>query len=250
MASSPFSPAPARVTVSRERVTDQVATHLTERIAHGSYAPGELLPSESELAAQFSVGKSAIREAVKIVAARGMLQVQQGYGTLVLPRDRWNLHDPEVIRALRTEITLAQLVEARRILEPEIAAMAAVRATSEDLERIRPLAARIESPTGSYESSHALQSLVFHEALAEATGNPVMGIVFSALRALVQSKVIVDPGETTDEEPPYPYIDVDHTAIFAAIEARDPERARELSRQHLQRLGPYWRWVSRESGWD
>ncbi len=236
--------------VSRERVSDVVAAKLTELVAGGTLVPGEVLPNETELAARFGVGKSAIREAVKIVVTRGLLTVQQGFGTVVNPRDRWNLHDPGVLGAMRTQLTLAQLVEVRRMIEPEAAALAAERATPADLARLRELA---EPPDESgLVPQDAVKGLAFHEAVAEAAHNPAVSVLVSTLRVLAQSKVMQadpEPAPGSAPERPEPRMPVDHRAILAAIEARDPDLARRCAQQHLDGLGPYWGWVSREPAW-
>lgn len=237
--------------VARERISDVVAAKLTELVANGTLVPGEVLPSEAELAAQFAVGKSAIREAAKIVSTRGMLTVQQGFGTVVNPRDRWNLHDPGVLSAMRTQLTLRQLVEVRRMIEPEAAALAALRATDADIARLRELS---DPPDESGLVPHdAVKGLVFHEAVAEAAHNPAVSILFSTLRVLAQTKVVQDedPPEPAgaDPERPRPRMSVDHRAILAAIEAHDADLARRCAQEHLDGLGPYWGWVSGEPAW-
>lgn len=238
--------------VSRERVSDVVAAKLTELIANGTLVPGEVLPNEAELAAQFGVGKSAIREAVKIVSTRGMVTVQQGFGTVVKAREQWNLHDPGVLGAMRTQLTLAQLVEVRRMLEPEAAALAAVRATAADIARMRELA---EPPDESgYVAHDAVRGLAFHEAVADAAHNPAVSILFSTLRVLAQTKVVHADDQPADasadsQERPRPRMPVDHRAILAAIEARDADLARRSAQEHLEGLGPYWGWVSQEPAW-
>ncbi|HEY0187762.1 MAG TPA: FadR/GntR family transcriptional regulator [Cellulomonas sp.] len=236
--------------VPRDRVSDVVAGKLTELIANGTVVPGEVLPNEAELAARFGVGKSAIREAVKIVSTRGLLTVQQGFGTVVNPRDRWNLHDPGVLSAMRTQLTLRQLVEVRRMIEPEAAALAAVRATEADLVRLRELA---EPPDESGLVPHdAVKGLTFHEAVADAAHNPAVGILFSTLRVLAQTKLVQDeePPEPADgQQRPVPRMAVDHRAILAAIVQRDPELARRCAQEHLDGLGPYWGWHSKEAAW-
>jgi Transcriptional regulators len=229
--------------VARERLSDSVATQLTELIASGALLPGTTLPNETELAAQFGVGKSAVREAAKILSTRGMLTVQQGLGTVVNPRERWNLQDEGVLRAMRTQLTLGQLIEVRSMIEPEMAALAARRATPEDLERLRALSA----PLGEdhFEARHAAESLAFHEAMAEAAHNPVLGIVFSTVRVLLQSRIFAEDDHAHDEaSQPDGRMTVYHRAIFEAIEAGDADLARERARMHLVDLPPYLAWAS------
>ena len=213
--------------ITRERVSDVVAAKLTDIIANGTLRPGEVLPNELELAEQFGVGKSAIREAVKIVSTRGMVTVQQGFGTRVNAREHWNLHDHGVLRAMRTQLTLEQLIEVRKMLEPEMAALAARNASPADIERMRSYA---EPPDESgYVPHDAFRGLAFHEAVAEATHNAAVSILFSTLRVLAQTKILHEDeheDETVVEDPrprPVPRMKNDHRAILAAIEEGDEE---------------------------
>nr|BFE59478.1 FadR/GntR family transcriptional regulator [Dactylosporangium thailandense] len=237
-----------RVRPARERLADTVAGALTEDIATGVIPPGVRLPNEQELANHFGVGKSVIREAMKVVAIRGLVTVQQGTGTVVNPRGQWNLHDPGVVRAMRYHLHPGQLVEVRRLLEPEMARLAASRAEEGDLARLRDILDRQAEMQTKHEV--ALWSLEFHEAIAEATHNPIYGILTSALRALMVMKLADGSARPDSSMKPEWTVDTDHRKIYEAIESRDPQRAHDYALAHLDQLGPHWEWLSSESGWD
>ena len=154
---------------------------------------------------------------------------------------------------MRTQLTLEQLIEVRKMLEPEMAALAARNASPADIERMRSYA---EPPDESgYVPHDAFRGLAFHEAVAEATHNAAVSILFSTLRVLAQTKILHEDeheDETVVEDPrprPVPRMKNDHRAILAAIEEGDEEGAREATRLHLDNLGPYWSWVSQEPAW-
>jgi GntR family transcriptional repressor for pyruvate dehydrogenase complex len=234
------------VQLQRGRLADQVAAHLTNEIASGVLAPGILLPNEQMLAARFAVGKSAIRESVKIVATRGLVTVQQGYGTVVNPRSRWNLHDHDVMFAMQHHLSLEQLLEVRRLIEPEIAALAAKRANDDDLAVLARLLKRRAILRGPEEI--ALWSLAFHEAIAEASHNVIYGFLISSVSALMITK-LRNMGERPDDpasEPPDVAVEVNHARIYEAISGHDSELARRYSLRHLDELRPYWERLTAE----
>ncbi len=237
--------------VNRRRLADQVAVELTNQIVKGILIVETKLPNEQDLAEHFDVSKSVIREAVKVVSTRGLLTVNQGIGTVVSPRDRWNLHDPEVMRAMQHHVSLRQFVEARLLLEPELTALAAQRASEEDIAHLKALLDRRQTLDGNQEI--ALWSLAFHEAIADATQNTVYSFIMSSLRVLMTAKLgdsehVADRSEEIDR--PQPTMEVDHQRIFEAIVERKPDRARALATKHLEQLGPHWEWLSAEHGWS
>jgi DNA-binding FadR family transcriptional regulator len=207
-----------------------------------------MLPNEMALAAHFGVSKSAIREAIKVVATRGLVSVQQGVGTTVNPRSRWNLHDPGVMAAMRQHLSLGQLLEVRKLLEPELSALAAQRRSEADLETLREL---IDGRPLVGDPEEALWSLSFHEAVAAAAHNPVYSILLSTLRIQMRTKMQSDrPAAGEPVTYPTTNFKANHRAIYDAIAAGDVERAREVATRHLEELTPFWEWLSTQRGWD
>ena len=113
---------------------------LKSELTISDLPPGTLLPTEADLVRQFSVGKSAVREAVRIVSTKGLVEVVQGSGMRVTPRQRWNLIDPELISIIGDSVvSIVHLMELRLALEPSIAAQAASRALDEQIEELEVL---------------------------------------------------------------------------------------------------------------
>ena len=123
-------------TIARPRVHRDVVAELARRILSGTVLPGERLPNTVQLSADLGVSRSALREAIKVLTAKGMLEVQPRTGMRVRPRDNWNLMDPELLSwcgpALDAEL-LRSLLECRQLIEPGAASLAAANATAAQL---------------------------------------------------------------------------------------------------------------------
>jgi DNA-binding FadR family transcriptional regulator len=222
-------PARSATAVQRTSLPDQIATHLIREIVEGGLAPGTLLPTESELVREFSVGKSAVREAVRIVSTKGLVEVVQGSGMRVTPRQRWKLIDPELVSVFGgTVISMVDLMELRMGLEPTIAAHAAARASEEQTDQLQAL---VEESVARYTDIEGIvmRDIEFHNVLAEATGNPLYVIVLGTVaelqielrRKVVKTKLGRDHGIHY------------HERIVEALRGHDQERAREQMTAHL-----------------
>src|SRR5579872_4467967 len=124
--------------IRRESLHDKVVRHLALRIVRGNLAS---LPNEADLGKELSVSRSILRESIKVLAAKGMLDVGPKVGTRVRPRKDWNLLDPQLLEWTSEggldEHFFDNICELRRIFEPTAAELAALRATSEDVDQIR-----------------------------------------------------------------------------------------------------------------
>lgn len=155
-----------------------VVNTLGARIVSGHYAENETLPVESELAESLDVGRNALREAVKVLSGKGLLQTAPRSGTRVRKRDSWNMLDPDVLawhadpkRATRD--FLLDLIEVRRIIEPQAAALAAERATKDDIAAILAAYERMEQEE-PYSEDKLIADIEFHSAILRASQNPVV----------------------------------------------------------------------------
>jgi len=216
-------------TVTRTRLPDQIANQLMRQIVERDLPAGTPLPTESELVREFSVGKSAVREAVRIVSTKGLVEVVQGSGMRVTPRQRWNLIDPELVAIVGDNVvSIVHLMELRLALEPSIAAHAAIRATDEQIEGLTRLA---EEAAGDLDDTEGIvvRDMEFHNLLAEAAHNPLYSILFGSVaelqielrRKLVTTKSGRDHGIEF------------HRRLVEAVEARDPAQARTMMSEHL-----------------
>jgi DNA-binding FadR family transcriptional regulator len=222
--------------VRRESLPQQVASRLMRRIVEDGLAPGSQLPTEQELMTEYGVGKSAIREAVRIVATKGLVQVVQGSGMRVAPQRRWNLIDPELVTlAGRSVVSMEHLLEVRRTVEPGIAVLAARHATEDDLDELERIVERTVAD-GDDGPAIVAHDVAFHDALAAATDNPLYTILLGSLtelqvemrRGLIRSPRARERGLGF------------HRRILAALRARDEPLVRDLMVDHIQQVTEDW----------
>jgi len=168
----------------------EVAGRVGSLIGQGNLLPGSVLPNEATLGLEFGVSRTAIREAIKVLASKGLVEVRRKTGTRVRPHSEWNMLDPEVLGWLFSGSgippSLADLMEVRKVVEPAAAQMAATRAMPKDLLQIR--AALQDMELASDDLASAVESdLRFHLAILEATHNvfmrPFGALIQAALRA-------------------------------------------------------------------
>jgi DNA-binding FadR family transcriptional regulator len=206
----------------------QVAHHIGRRIVAGAIAEGGCLPREAELAAQFSVSRQAIREALKVLAAKGLLTSRRRAGTHVLPRTAWNLLDPDVIAWHPPEHLppdfLNDLVELRRLIEPAAAELAALRGTT---ERIAAIGAALEDMRRTVDDRAAFieADVAFHAAVCAASGNVLFDRLSAVYEPLLGASFALQ-GRTRTPETVAAETVPHHIAVYQAIVDRDPTRAR------------------------
>jgi DNA-binding FadR family transcriptional regulator len=215
--------------VPRSSAAHRIAAQLISRIVEDDLEPWSPLPTEAELSAGFGVGKSTIREAVRIVATKGLVEVTHGSGMRVAPRERWNVIDPELVALMAREITMPQLIEMRAVLEPAIAAHAAERATPDDLERLDRIIVASEE-AGSRPGDYVRLDLEFHNTLAIAAHNPIYPIVLTSVSdLLIESRRRAAMDERERAGGP-----TDHRWILEAVRSHEPEVARARMAEHIQ----------------
>jgi GntR family galactonate operon transcriptional repressor len=204
---------------------------LGGEIAQGAIAVGAALPPEHELEARFGVGRGVVREAIKTLAAKGLVSVRPRHGTHVRPRADWSLLDRDVLGWLAgrepNRTLLLAIQEVRSIIEPAAAALAAERATAADRERITAALAAMESARD--QKSAIAADKAFHLAILDATHNPVLQGFRGAIDTILGTVFLVavgSPGWFDDNLP-------NHAAAARAIVAGDTERARAAMQQVL-----------------
>jgi DNA-binding FadR family transcriptional regulator len=215
------------------RLHAHVVDDIVGSIVAGDLVPGALLPSEPEMSVKFGVSRTVIREALRILGAKGLIDVRHGSGTRVTPPEQWDPLDASILAVRRERgqlgAVLSDLIEARGIIECEIAALAAVRHDASDRARIEALLATMRTALdrpGDFIEADA----GFHDTLVAASGNRVLMRMMEPVYELVhfgQSLTNTIPGTLARALR-------DHEAIADAVFARDTERAREAMRMHLQ----------------
>jgi GntR family transcriptional repressor for pyruvate dehydrogenase complex len=207
-------------------VTVRLLAAFKSLISDGTLLPGSRLPAERDLADQFQVSRSSLRQALKALEIMGVVSQRVGDGTYVNTAPAL-LSEPMEFLILLNSISFEELMEARIIVEPELAARAATRATDEDLATLRrEMTAMKES--GASHSSITEHDLLFHQAIFRAAGNRVCSILFSVVHQSLHDLI-----ELTSR-----LVAVEHTVrlhqrIYSAIRRRDPEEARRRMAEHL-----------------
>src|SRR5690606_4888694 len=195
-------------------------------VVSGEYAEGSILPSDTELLARFAVSRTVLREALKTLAAKGMIEARARIGTRVLPRQRWNLFDADVLSwHFETGPDLAllrSLSEIRIGVEVESAALAAGRRSDEQAEALLAWASRMGE--ASTPEQFARTDLEFHRTVAEASGNPFMASI-SALVEMALTAVFTISSPIEDTLAMAATVSA-HGRIAEAIRAGNPDEAR------------------------
>jgi DNA-binding FadR family transcriptional regulator len=202
----------------------QVAREVGLQILEGKLAPGAVLPNEADFGMQLGVSRTALREAVKVLAAKGLVEVRRKTGTRVRPQHDWNALDPDVLNWLFSgkgfAVGIPDLLELRLIIEPAGARLAAERATAENLGEIevalKGMETAVEDSVSSVESD-----LQFHLAILEATHNTFM----RPFGALIQEALRASFKLTNRDRLAFEKSLRRHRDVFEAIRDRDAEAA-------------------------
>lgn len=224
---------------SRESLTDHVANALIERITAGHYPVGSKLPAGRLLAQEFDVSAAVIREATERLRTKGLVRTRQGAGCMVIADtldDGFQL-DP----ALGSAQALLHVYELRAGLEGAAAALAATRATPDDLAHMAYILKQLKATL--YTPERAVEwDIAFHRSLAAATHNPHYSQLLAYLSEQWRQSVRIARRHTLaiDAEGPAGHdrtarVHEEHEAILAALRARDPQAARHLAEEHLRR---------------
>jgi GntR family transcriptional repressor for pyruvate dehydrogenase complex len=215
--------------IQSSRLYEQIVQQIEDSILKGELTEGSQLPAERELAEQFGVSRTAVREAIKALQEKGLVDAFPGRGTFVT-NGTSNSMRRSLDRIIKTgdRDGSTYLVEVREILEPEIAALAASRADYEDLEAMREA---VEAMDSSEPDSDAFveADLDFHLALAEAAANPiVLSLIDSIVGLLREQRVRISLVEGSPQRGQR-Y----HRSILEAIERHDAQAARAAMQAHL-----------------
>src|SRR5215218_9671784 len=205
----------------------ELAADLEARICSGELLAGTRLPSERQLAERYGVSRPIVREALRTLVERGLVEVLPARGSFVRGARATDAAGVLDAHYRRSQATPRDLVEARAMLESTAATLAAERATAEDLDRIDAALARFDSAKTVVE--RARYDLVFHLAVAQAAHNPVIETMFGSITGLTVDLMLRSLSDRVVTDASVPY----HAEIGAAIRARDPERARQAMIEHL-----------------
>ncbi|MFJ8887804.1 FadR/GntR family transcriptional regulator [Streptomyces sp. NPDC102402] len=224
--SSSARPGRAAAPAQRGLLTERIARELEHDIRSGGIPVGTKLPSERELAAQFGASRNVVREVLRRLEAQHLIEVAPGRGSFVREQTSGQARGYDALyRAGRP--TVRQLIEARLPLEVETVRLATERATDEDMETMRAARDALEAASDVVVKARA--DMAFHDAVAEASKNPVLRIMLSSISGMMFEMMLRSNSDPSIGEPGVPH----HPEIFEAIEARDVDLAGERMREHL-----------------
>ena len=219
-------------TVRASRLYEQIVQQIEDSILSGALKPGDQLPAERELAQNFGVSRTAIREAVKALREKGLVEAFSGRGTFITNGTGHAIRQSlDFMSRIGQQEGLTHLAELRQILEPQIAALAAVRIEEQLIATMRESVAimdrSLQDPDAYIEAD-----LDFHLALAEAAANPlVLSLLDSIVGLLREQRLRIFRVDGGPERGQY-----HHKRILAATEAHDAEQARSTMREHLEQV--------------
>jgi DNA-binding FadR family transcriptional regulator len=215
------------------RIHGTIARQLGIAIVSGRYSPGDILEGEIVSSEQFSVSRTAYREALRILAAKGLIDARPKVGTRINPPSQWNFLDTDVLEWIfETEPdahTLNALFELRDLVEPAAAALAATRRTSHQLMALREALDDMRVHTLATDAGQSAD-LMFHATLLQATHNPFLISLATSVGAAIHITTMFKQRNHPLRRDPTP----DHERVYQAIAKREPARARAAMRRLIK----------------
>ena len=210
-----------------------VVEEIGHQIIRGHYGIGDILPTEDRLSEEMQVSRGVLREAIQVLAQKGLVQTRPRIGSQILPRKNWNLFDPDVL-VWRLQIEdkttfLKDVTEVRRLIESEAAKQAARRATKMETDDIKSLLDQLQNmlnDQASYDYNAYLSlDIRFHTTILEASHNDLLAQIGRTIRDAVHQARQIDTSDVGVQMESWPY----HAAIWESIEKKDPEAAYDAS---------------------
>ncbi|MFK4448289.1 GntR family transcriptional activator of glc operon [Caballeronia udeis] len=218
------------------QVADVVAERIEQLIADGVLGAGQILPSERRLTDKLGVSRSALREGLKSLRARGIIETSQGRGSFVANLSAQSPPTPLMHLLGSQPRTLYDLLEVRGFLEAESAGLAALRGTPADFAAITRHYNAMVAANGTdiSASDHARLDHAFHLSICEASHNPVLVHTLSSLTDLMLSSVLASVNNLYHRQPQKQQIDRQHARLCNAVTGKLPEQARRAAGEHIR----------------
>lgn len=232
-ASSSTEPGADLGPISVPKSCDVLADRLQQRIVDGHYLPGKALPTERELVATTGLSRGSVREALRILEARGLVKTRAGrYGgsVVVEPTDAAlgsSIHRFAKVRA----VSLSDLVDARRALAPMIAFLAAMHRSEDDLQRLHAISTRLDEAAADDLPGFLQENANWHIALAEASHNDLLRAFMASISGLMLEASKIEHFASEDVRR---LVTIAHRRILRAIEQRDAEAARRRAERDVE----------------
>jgi GntR family transcriptional repressor for pyruvate dehydrogenase complex len=222
--------------VAREpRLSDKVAEMMLETILSNRLNVGDRLPSERELGEQFGVSRTVVREAVRALVAKGVIEVRSGSGLRVAAVDASAVSESVRLYLRGGSIDFEKVHEVRRLLETHIAGLAAERAGDDDVARLREVHERMVRDADDVDAA-SLDDLEFHRRIALATHNELYLVLMDSI-----GRALVDIRRANLASGSAPATLDQHARVLECIAAHDPVGARDAMATHLEEVSGWWR---------
>src|SRR6202021_295252 len=208
------------------RVTARLIARIKRLIADGTVSPGAKFPPEREMAKEFGVNRASVRQVLKVLEIMGVLSQRVGDGTYLSESAETILNEPIDFLVLLDDLSQHELFETRLMIEPELTARAAERATAEDISTLRNAIFAMERSKTTRDRLNA--DMAFHEAVFRASGNRICHLLFKSIhRTLLKSMSQLSDRVSLDRPLMF------HRKIYDAIRGRNPEDARRCMHEHI-----------------
>ena len=215
--------------IKSTRIYEEIVRQVKTMIADGKLKGGDRLPPERDLAEKFVVSRTSVREALRALESLGLVEIRPGEGTFVRQVSIDALIEPLALLMVSQREATAELFEARRLLEPSLAALAAVRATPEEIQEMERILEEQAREIGGGRTGLA-QDAQFHAAIGAAAHNRAITRIAHAIMDLLsqsREESLNTPGRPTRSHD-------DHRRVLAAISRHDAEAARKAMLEHLE----------------
>ena len=213
-----------------------VLARIEERLVDGRLRPGDHLPPERTLAAEFGVARSSVREAVRVLEAMGLIRTQTGSGptsgAIIIARPLGGMQALMRLQVAASGFPVADVVSTRLLLESSVAGELADRGSEVDLDEAHQLLDAMDDPALTAAEFLALDAQ-FHLALAEAAGNAVVATMMAGLRSSIEGYVLAGAARLPEWEAMAARLRTEHRAVMAAIADGDAAGARTLIHDHI-----------------
>lgn len=207
----------------------RIVNELGTQIVSGHFRPEQRLPPEAQLCEEYDVSRPVLREATRVLVAKGLVRSKPKVGTVVRPRQEWHLFDPDVLHWLLQSDSrngfYETLIKVRNIIEPEVAAIAAANALPEDVAAIEEACTRMEQ--AECFANMAEPDMAFHLSVANATHNELLIHLYSIM--LLPVREYLERSSAMFEGDGLALLVSRHRAILTAIQHRDPLSARHAA---------------------
>lgn len=220
---------------NKQKVYEIIIQKIQTEITAGILEAGKKLPSERELAVKYGVSRTSIREALRLLELSDFVEIRPGDGTFIKTNEQQTIQQQLTSVVLKTDqTTLYEMLELRLILESQCAALAALRATGQDIEKI---ARTLEAMKNTDDEEIGIQAdLDFHMAIAAAANNSVLAQLISSFVSNMRSTIEVTRKHRLSSKENFARTLEEHRAIFIAISRGESDRAKVLMEDHIRTI--------------